>query len=270
MKIPSLALAVSLGLLSPVLVSSASAQVLFTQDFSSSSTVANYVNAATPTQNQFTLISTPTGSAWSISSGELLLTQTTNANAAIRRGIDMVGTPVGALSFSMDINFTFTSADNTRLLTGLIGSQSTTDAWLSFGIDSTGTANTWNITSDATNTFTGPQTLTLVMNDSGAPITYTAPDSSVQSLAFGAYDLWVGTTSVFLDRTAGVNTSFALNQFGMTVQNTAGGAGTFAFDNFNVVAVPEPATWGLLTATLTATMLLRRRKSRRDLGVMAK
>lgn len=263
MKTPSLALSAALGLLLATWIPNASAQVLFNQDFSSSNTVANYVNATTPTQNQFTNITTPVGSTWSISGGKLSLNQTVNGNAGVLRAIDMAGSPVGALSFSVNIDFSFTSALGTRLLTGSIGSNTGAQAWMAYGIDSTGVANNWKIFGDPTATaYTGPQTLTIIANNSGATIAYTGPDSSAQSLIYGAIDLWVGNTRVFNDRTSGVNTTYALKQFGATVQNAGGGAGTYVFDNFNVQVVPEPATWGLFAATLAVGAVVRLRRKR--------
>jgi hypothetical protein len=170
----------------------------------------------------------------------------------------MVGSAVGTLSFSFDVDFSFASTNNTRLVTGSVGSDLSAQTWMSYGIDSTGAANIWRVTG-STNTFSGAQTLTFVMNDSGSAVTYTAPGGGAETVALGAYDLWVGNTKVFNDRISGVNTSYDLKQFGMTVANLNGGAGTFAFDNFNAQAIPEPATLGMLGFAGGAILLIRRR-----------
>ncbi len=209
--------------------------VLFEQDFSSSVSVADY-RSATPSKNQFDAIN-DAGGSWGISSGMLSITKTANGNALIQRSTGMEGGPAGVLKFSVDVNFTFNSSNGTRLVTGTFGPPSP-NHWVAWGIDSTGAANTWKVTG-STVSFTGAQTLTFFLNDSGTPITYKAPDGSSQALAFGAWDVWVGTTRVRSSVTAGVNTGANLSGFNITVQNINGGTGVFRLDNFKAQPAPQ-------------------------------
>jgi hypothetical protein len=106
--------------------------------------------------------------------------------------------------------------------------------------------------------FTGTQKLTVVLNDSGSSFSYSAPGGGSESVAYGAYDLWVGNTKVYDDRTTGVNTAADLSVFSITMSNPAG-ATSYAYDNFNVQAIPEPATLGMFGFAGGVILLIRRR-----------
>ena len=217
---------------------------LFSQDFSDSTTVDDYIGAGTPTRNQFSLIN---GVASSIDAGRLKLVNADGAAGNLRRWVAMEGTPVEAMSFSYEMDLAFSEADNTRLFTGAIGEPASKN-WMAWGVDATGTDNEWNVTG-TTNTFTGAQTLTIFMNDSASAVDYADPASGTQSLASNSYDLWVGATQV-LDGRSGV---FVHPEYDLTVFNigfSAASAVTYYFDNFLVKAIQDPgyagwaAGWG--------------------------
>jgi hypothetical protein len=211
------------------------AAALFTQDFSTSTNVSDYVNAAAPAQNQFTALATGGKGTFSIDAGKLSFVKTLDGNSSINRNTAMAGSPVGAVSFSYDLEMSFTSAANTSLISATIGSAGTN--WMAYGIVSTGVANTWKMSGTA-NEFTGAQTLMFVLNDSGMPVTYTAPGGARESVAAGAFDLWVGSTKVYDDRTSTVNTAADISVFAINMQN-AGSAATYRFDNFKVQPVVQ-------------------------------
>lgn len=223
-------------LVTTMTIISAHAADLFTQDFSNITDVTECVDKA-PTKNQFNSLVSG-GGKWSVESGQLSLLKIQNGDAQILRTTDMDGSPVSALSFSFQIDFSFTSPDGTRLLTGVMGDGALN--WLSYGIDSAGDANAWRVFGDPERgrTFSGTQTLAFYLNDAGSPITYTAPDGEATSLAPDTWDLWVGKIRVFVGKSTS-DTAAKLTQFGMAVRNKDGGTGTFVFDNFLVQSVSE-------------------------------
>jgi hypothetical protein len=93
-------------------------------------------------------------------------------------------------------------------------------------------------------TNSGTQTITWVINNSGSPLTYTAPNGSSETVTNDASDLWVGTTRA-IDDMAATSGSNALANFKFAI---SGGSETITMDNFSitdpttsVVVVPQPA-----------------------------
>lgn len=233
--------AVAIGYLSIVISAHAvPAITLFDQSFSiPDGVVGDYVNAKTPSKNQFTLINSPSSGTWSVSEARLSLVKTAGGIANVQRAVDMEESPKKVLSFSVDLDFSFTVPEGTRLLTGSIGSDMTADgAWLVYGLDSASSESTWSVFGDrARNTFSGPQTLTIVLNSSDTEITYIAPDGESVMLSPNKWDLWVGKKGVFLGKSA-VNPTLQPSQFGLGIGNDVG-SGNFVFDNFRVQSISE-------------------------------
>ena len=78
------------------------------------------------------------------------------------------------------------------------------------------------------------QTIMWVINNSGSPLSYQAPDNSIQSVDGGNFDVWVGgkkSISNLAVTTAGVPTQNLAIRF-------AGGFETFSFSNFLITSVP--------------------------------
>jgi hypothetical protein len=221
------------GLFATILIAPVSAEILFEQDFSSSGSIADY-QSKTPSKNQFDLI-TDGKSGWSIRSGGVSIEMPVSRNEVIKRTTVLEGGPVGAMKVSVDIDFTFEAPRDIRLVTGSWG-RAHPNNWAGWGIDSTGIANTWKL-AGSTVSFTGAQTLTFFLNDSGTAITYQAPDGSSQSLAFGSWDVWVGTTRVRSSVTEGVKTAADLSGFSLVVPAANSGTGVLTFDNFSVQAL---------------------------------
>jgi hypothetical protein len=225
---------------------------LFTQDFSSSTVVADYVDATAPTKNQFSLINGP---VWSIEAGRIKMVKPAGSAGNLRRWVAMEGTPVSAMSFSFDMEVTgFSEAAGTRLYTGVIGEPVGGGNWMAWGIDATGVANEWTV-KGASQTFTGEQTIRIELNATGADLDYTDPLGGTQTLADNSYDIWVGTTLVIDGNTDNFVTpenQLTSFTFGMPSEPAA----TYYFDNFSVV--PEPATLGLFG--LSSGLLLAFRK----------
>lgn len=188
---------------------------LFEQDFSASSTVSDYVYAtANETQLNEILSTGTTTTAPIISSGMLRFDGTNGTSKSnFTRTTDFISTPTSAV-VKFDISFTSvgTGANQsaifyigTGMATGTGGVAPTATAahsrlqFATSASSSTGfqirNAATTNVGPDGTNTtyFTGKQTITFVVNNSGASISYLAPDGTTESVADDKEDIWVGT-----------------------------------------------------------------------------
>ncbi|MCF7817308.1 MAG: hypothetical protein K9M54_05440 [Kiritimatiellales bacterium] len=217
-----------------VLAAIAAQAALFTQDFSSSTNAGDYVNAATPTANQFTLVN---GGTASIDAGRLKIVNTAGVGGNVSRWAAMEGSPVGAMSFSYEMDLTFSETNKTRLITGTIGEPAVGRNWMAWGIDATGTDNEWNVNGSPTLKFTGAQTVKFFLNASGSAINYTDPAAGTQLLATNSYDIWVGTTLVADGRTDGyVHPEYDLTAFSLGLQSFP--AVTYLFDNFEALDIP--------------------------------
>jgi hypothetical protein len=216
------------------------AKTLFDQSFSiPDSAAGDYVHATAPSKNQFTRIDTNNSGTWSVSGGRLSLAKTSSGNANIGRAVDMEGSPTQVLSFSVDLDFSFAVPEGTRLLTGSIGSDTTNDGnWLTYGLDAADGENTWVVVGDRTRTtFSGLQTLTVILNDSDGEITYTAPDGNSVVLSPDKWDLWVGKKRVLAGKSA-ANAELMPAQFTLGIYRDAD-KGIFAFDNVLVQSLSE-------------------------------
>ena len=246
--------AVSLAVIMMAVTSQAA---LFTQDFSSSTVVGDYIDATTPSQNQLTLVN---GGATSIDAGRLKIVNAAGTSGNVRRWIDMEGTPVGGMSFSFDMTIDVAAglAAKTRLYTGTIGEPDSGNHFMAWGIDATGVENEWNYAGQTSLKFTGAQTLTVVLNDSGAAFDYTDPLLGTQTLATNSYDVWIGTTLVADGKTGGfTHPEKDLTAFNLGLKPAP--AATYYFDNFNVTAIPEPAVIGMIGLGGLSIILVRRK-----------
>ena len=244
-----------IGISLAVVVSAMAAQAaLFTQDFSSSTTVGDYVHATTPTANQFTVIN---GAATSIEAGRLKIINAAGSGSNVKRWVDMEGTPVGGMSFSFEMELVFSEADGTRLYTATIGEPDSGNNFMAWGINATGVENEWDVVGGISAKFTGAQTVTIVLNDSDSAFDYTDPATGTQALASNSYDIWVGTTLVSDGKSgAYVHPENDLTAFDIGL--TAAPAVTYYFDNFQVEAIPEPATLGMVGLGGLAILFIRR------------
>jgi len=232
------------GVLWAVLMGAMTGQAaLFSQNFSRSNMVGDYVDETTPSANQFTVIN---GGATSIEAGQLKVVNAAGTAGNVRRWVAIEGTPVEAVSFSYKMGLTVAAgyAANTRLITGSIGEPEPGKNWMAWGIDATGLENEWKVAGNNEAKFTGPQTVTIFMNASAAPLHYTDPAAGKQVLAPNSYDLWVGTTQVADGKTdAFVKPEYDLTTF--TISLALPPAVTYYFDNFEVLELSANPTRAL-------------------------
>jgi hypothetical protein len=225
---------------------------LFSQDFSSSTVVADYVSAS-PSTGQFNAINTSSGSTASIVGGTLEFSRTGGSWSAART--TDIGTP-DVVFFQIDVNVTAVSAAANGAVTFYFGS----------GLDNANTAPTnaqthsrfalsylsggnWTVRevggSNSANTYTGSQTVTFVINNGATDGFYTGPNGTSQSVAIDKWDLWVGNVLEFNDRNA-TTTTQTLTDF--KIHSSTGG-GTVQFDNISINAITLPISLKSFTAT---------------------
>lgn len=180
---------------------------LLIQNFSSSATVSDYVNAS-PNNTQFTSITASTGSTVSIVGERLEFARATGGEGWFSRSTSFSTVPTTLMvQFSLEIINTGgaqTTACLVKVGNGLndVGTPLDVNAniFARFGINYTATAGQFSIRNiDAgTNSgnFTGKQTITFVMNKSGSDLVYVAPTGTNRTLATDRYDVYVGTTLV--------------------------------------------------------------------------
>ena len=188
---------------------------LFSQDFSSSTNIADY-QSATPNSGQFNQIgvnptaTNPTATG-SIPSGKLILSRpTTGTSCGFTRNTALSFVPnVMIVSFKFSVT---TSTANTSdpcffyLGSGLSTNYSIPDKDNCFARISVNFTNNngFQIKNILTtpgvlipDVFTGEQTFYWVMNNSGKDFTYQAPDGSSVIISNDKVDLWVGSTKVY-------------------------------------------------------------------------
>lgn len=237
----------TLGLVCFLLSTSVGNAQLLQQDFSSSTTVANYA-ATTPTNGQFNAISSSgSGTVLSINttgSNKLRFARTGNAGS-FSRTTDFSPTPTSML-YRFDMTLSANSAAQTTAGTLFIGNgfgtANSVDAGSlihsRIGINFTTTAGQFSLRDLGASTnsanFTGTQTVTWAINHSGATLTYRAPDGTFETVANDKHDVWIGTTRVFND-IAALTATQSLTDIKFVFSN---GNGTIDFDNFLIDPIP--------------------------------
>lgn len=218
---------------------------LFTQDFNSSADLSTYINA-TPTNGQFNSISTSgPGTIVSINANQLRFSRTGNAGS-FSRTTDFSPTPT-SLIYKFDITVSGNSASVTNAAEWEVGSgfmtnnnaENNVNVHSKIGLNigaSPGQFSIRNIGVSNSVSFSGQQTITWYINNSGATLNYTAPDASSQNVSNDTFDIWVGNALVFDDLPA---TSDNVNLTDLKFVFT-GGSAILDIDNIN--ANPFPAT----------------------------
>ena len=220
---------------------------LFTQNFSSSTTVADYASA-TPGAGQFDAIipETANASTITIENGALRFTRTANASFYAYRNFNfstnpnfvqlkldfegsgnVVGTQTPVFSIYIGSGFSSASTSTSSNYASRFGilAQTTAGEFKIGTVDNIGGAPQSSV-------FTGKQTFTFVVNNSGSDQTYTGPDANTESVATGKMDVWVGTTKSIddfslknSDAVKGLISSFKIQA------TSQSGTGVYDFDN---------------------------------------
>ncbi len=181
---------------------------LFSQDFQSSSTLANYINASSPDHGQFNAITNSGGSNTITINGNALqfIRASTGTTMSFSRSTNL-STPVpGAIIYKFDLNIANITSNGGTGIYFQVGNNFTTgnatesNPYAQFSIYfqsnsnyyfTIGTNNSSNFASNSV------RTITWVMNNTGSTLTYLAPDGSNETVGNDQQDFWVGTTRVF-------------------------------------------------------------------------
>ena len=237
---------------------------LFKQDFSASSTVSSYTSS-NPAFGQFNSISTSGSNlTTTVENGVLRFNRTGATSIYAYRNFSFTTKPV-LVQLKMDFEVSGNSVGTqSPAISVLIGSDFTTSssgsasAYASrFGILAQSTPGSFKVSSidnidgaPQSSEFSGKQTITFVVNNSGSHKTYTAPDGSIESVDNGKMDVWVGTTRGINDFSLKNTDSPTADISGFKIQATsASGNGVYDFDNIEmrdlINDVPPPPTINL-------------------------
>lgn len=221
---------------------------LLQQDFSSSTTVADYVSA-TPGNGQFNAIGTSgAGTTVSIDTGggnKLRFVRTGNAGS-FSRTTDFSPVPA-SLMYRFDLTVSGNSSATTSAATWQVGSgfgtanstESNANTYARFTLNLGANDGEFQIRdiSNGTNsgTFSGTRTILWVLNNSGGTLSYIDPTGAVSSIADDRADIWVGSTLAF-DDVAVQTDAQTMTDLKFVFNN---GAGTIDIDNILIDPVPS-------------------------------
>jgi len=213
--------------------------------------VADYVNSSAPNSGQFNSISQSsaapsTALVTTITDGALRFDRTASATVFAYRNYSFSTKPT-FVQLKMDFEATANViGSQTPVFSVYIGSAfssastGTTSVYASrFGILAQATAGDFKIgTIDniggapSSALFSGRQTITFVVNNSGSDQTYTAPNGITENVANGKMDVWIGTTRGINDFSLKNTTSPLGDISGFKIQaGTTSGNGIYDFDN---------------------------------------
>jgi hypothetical protein len=242
---------------------------IFSQNFNSSSVLADYVNAAGEA-NKFTAISTSTNSNASITGGQLVVNKTlSTANLAT---ISYGGANANLSSNLLKVKFTFTvngSPDagagytfivgNTGVGTNNTVTTAPNGAHSRFQLNFTGQPGevTFKPVGSGSDSapFSGPVEITFVVNNRETGISYIAPDGSSEGLGKDKWDLWVGTTKVFNEISADGPENNLINFKLVTVSSAI--KSNVSFDNFLITNENDTQTLPISLSYFTAKASLQ-------------
>ena len=182
---------------------------IFSQDFSSSTVVTDYVNA-TPNNGQFNAISTSgAGTVLSINGGALQFARTGNAGS-FSRTTDFSPVPI-LMVYKFSLSVSGNTTAQTTAAVFQVGSgfgtansaESNAATYAKIGINLTTTDGTFQLRDigGGTNSsnLAGTQNIAWVLNNSGSSATYTDPSGNQESIANDKADVWAGSTKIFDD-----------------------------------------------------------------------
>ena len=119
------------------------------------------------------------------------------------------------------------------------GDESDAVTFARLGLNTTGSGSGFQlrdlVTGTNSRTFSGTQAVTWVLNRSGGPLSYPAPDGSTRSIADGRMDAWVGRNPVF-DGALATSPGASLSGFKWL---WTGAAGVTTLDHLDVAAFPS-------------------------------
>jgi hypothetical protein len=215
----------------------------FQQDFSSSNTVSSYISSS-PGIGRFNGINGPDGNV-SIVNGTLQFDRLVDGKTGhmSRNAVFSPATTSLYVQFDFEVVSATTRAGSSALIFA-VGNSFTNGVGLTaseiygrfaIGFNGTGYAFTVrNVLSNGSGTnsipFTGKQTITFVLNNTGYVVTYLQPGGGLKTLPDDTYDLWVGTNRAITEHPV-LNPTQAITDFKLRIDDDVYAA-SFQFDNF--------------------------------------
>lgn len=241
---------------------------IFTQDFSASTTVTDYVSS-TPNIGQFNGIS-PSGSAVSasISNGALRFNRTDIGTIyAYRNNTFDTNPKFVQLKFDFQVS-NYSAGTQNPLFSIFVG---TGFSSASFGTNSPFASRIGLLAQEnegefrvstvdnidgapSTSVFSGKQTITYIINNSGSDQNYTAPDATIEVVPNGRMDVWIGTVKGINDFSLRNTDTPTADITGFKIQATSNsGTGIFDFDNIEMINLENETTPPVPTVDLADT-----------------
>jgi hypothetical protein len=256
----------SIALLCSILPAMAEAELLFSQNFTSGTSVSDYnANTVTGTvtgNDKFNYVDIGQSAIVSAAGNNWQVSNTGDGDTAW--GKTLSATPLPLLRFQVDVTLAFAAGLTLGDPIGYFDFGSPANgasSWGNMAFTVGSAANTWGILGGS-GEFTGTQTVTMFLNDSGSGAQYTNPLGNQQSVANGYNDVWIGNVFAgsinypWIDDRNDITGFRYVSPNGWLVGQT-----TTTFDNFNVQSVPEPATLGMVSIAAAGLLLFRRRFS---------
>ncbi|WP_418262494.1 T9SS type A sorting domain-containing protein [Flavobacterium faecale] len=230
-------------------VSISSKAQFFTQNFSTSTNVSDYISAS-PNSGQFSdIVANSANLTASIQNGALRFNRNASASIYAYRNFNFTSNPT-FVQLKMDFEASSNSVGTqTPIFSVYVGSgfssasTGTSSAYASrFGILAQSTPGNYKVgTIDniggapQSAEFSGKQTITFIVNNSGSDKIYTAPDGTNESIANGKMDLWIGNTRGINEFSLKNTTGSLADISGFKIQATsASGTGVYDFDNIEM------------------------------------
>ncbi|MEN9840512.1 MAG: hypothetical protein RL376_312 [Verrucomicrobiota bacterium] len=257
--------------------SPASAQILWDQNFNGSSNTADYINLSSPSSGQFNAIPTGTNNNAAIASGALVFNKTGSNSAGFSRITDFSTTP-SALLLQFDLNISGNSTEQSSSagiiiqvgsgFSTAVTAENTSNVHSRIALNWTTTDGQWSIRQGGSSASTsvsanssGTQTVRFYINNSGLTLNYLGVDNNSYSLINDAYDVWIGSSRApNLTGVVATSGEVALTNFKFAYASAAENA-IITFDNLSITAIPEPASFALVTALATAASIAFRRQN---------
>lgn len=265
-----------IGLLVMAVIPKIQAGVLWTQDFSAGGDFNSYVGSGA---NQFNEAS---GYGNMVTTGFNMTLNTASYSHAGVNGLPF-DSQAGYLQFSYNPVAPTAAAVNTLFYIGGTYSPTSnptnqvTTPYTTLGMYVTNTTTgTWTIrdtahgiAADPAFSFTGSQTITIVLNNTGGSYDYDLGGGISGTLANDIYRIYVGSVLVSFSSNANltaVNPNAVLTGFSFTAQNQLG---SVVLDNFvfATTPVPEPSTYVLLMVGLAFAISMVRCQPREILSL---
>jgi hypothetical protein len=274
--------------------SSAWSQILFSQNFSSSSVFTNYFNATSPDSGQFntytlgTNVSNPFFTNQIASQTMRFLGRTNagaNGGASFVRSTDLNPNPSAVqFSFRFGLSGSYATSSVASITAGFMtfglgngytnevfgtaaGTVNAVDSLARVTMNLNNTAQQWRFTdltrggSTAWFTLGALQTFTMAVNTSGVEVTFTNPAGVAMTLSNNQYASWINTTDFRTASTVGNLDMLAEDfKFSLPVSPVLTNS-VFIFDDFQVLQIPEPSVSLLVLMGIGAFLVYRLRRS---------